>query len=101
MIFIYTTCASEGEAKLLGKMIIEKKMGACVDYWPINSMYNGEKGFKELPQTMMMITTLEPKMEEVNDFMSHHHSYSVPLVAGLDVHRISRSYKEWMVQKMA
>ena len=100
MIFIYTTCANESEAKSLGKLIIEKNLGACVDYWPINSMYNGEKGYKELSQTMMMITTFEPKLEDVNDFMSKHHSYSVPLVAGLDIHRINRAYKEWMMGKM-
>ena len=100
MVFIYTNCASEGEAKLLGKMIIDQKMGACVDYWPIHSIFNNERGFKELPQTMVMITTIESKIEEVNDFMSHHHSYSIPLVAGLDIHRINRAYKEWMAEKM-
>lgn len=101
MIFIYTTCANIDEARSLGKLIIEKKMGACVDFWPINSMYNGEEGFKEISQTMLMITTFEPKLEDINDFMSHHHSYSVPLVAGLDVRRINRAYKEWLTEKMA
>jgi periplasmic divalent cation tolerance protein len=101
MVFIYTTCANPEEAKSLGKLIIEKKMGACVDYWPIHSMYNVKGGLKELSETMMMITTFEPKLEEVNDFMSKHHSYSVPLVGGVDVHRINRAYKEWMMQAMA
>jgi periplasmic divalent cation tolerance protein len=101
MIFIYTTCANSNEAKSLGKLIIEQKMGACVDYWSVNSMYVGENGFKELPQTMMMVTTFEPKLEDINDFISHHHSYSVPLVAGVDVRRINRAYKEWLTEKMA
>lgn len=101
MIFIYTTCANSSEAKFLGKLIIENKMGACVDYWPVNSMYDDKNGLKELSQTMMMVTTFEPKLEDVNDFISKHHSYSVPLVAGLDIRRINRAYKEWMTEKMA
>lgn len=101
MIFIYTTCASEAEAKSLGEMIIKQKMGAAVEYWPVNSIACEENGqCKELAETMLMITTLEPKLEEVNDFMSQHHSYSVPLVAGLDIHRINRAYKEWMAESM-
>ncbi|MGY4884894.1 MAG: divalent cation tolerance protein CutA, partial [Nanobdellota archaeon] len=40
MVFIYTTCATQEEAKSLAKLIIDKKLGACVDYWPINSIYN-------------------------------------------------------------
>ena len=101
MIFIYTTCADSKEAKLLGKSIIDQKMGACVDYWPVDSMYVENGGIKEIPQTMMMITTFEPKLEDVNDFISKHHSYSVPLVAGVDVRRINRAYKEWLTEKIA
>ena|SRR6266568_6818429 len=100
MVFIYTTCANTDEAKLLGKLIIDKKMGACVDYWPINSMYNWEGELKELSQTMLMITTLESKLEEVNDLISKHHSYSTPLIAGIDIRRINRAYKEWMTEKI-
>lgn len=100
MVFIYTTCANSSEAKLLGKLIIDKKMGACVDYWAINSMYNWEGDFKEVEQTMIMITTLENKIEEVNDLISKHHSYATPLIAGVDIRRMNRAYKEWMTEKI-
>lgn len=100
MVFIYTTCANEKEAKLLGKLIIDKKMGVCVDYWPINSIYNWEGDLKEVSQIMLMITTLEHKLEEVNDLISEHHSYSTPLIAGVDICRMNRAYKEWMTEKI-
>ena len=100
MVFIYTTCASPDEAKLLGKLIIDNKMGSCVDFWPINSMYSWEGKLKELSQTMLMITTLESKLEEVNDLISKHHSYSTPLIAGVDIRRLNRAYKEWMTGKI-
>jgi periplasmic divalent cation tolerance protein len=100
MVFIYTTCENEKEAKLLGKLIIDKKMGACVDYWPINSMYNWEGKFEEVSQVMLMITTLEHKLEEVSDLISKHHSYSTPLIAGVDIRRMNRAYKEWMAEKI-
>ena len=101
MVFIYTTCADSNEAKTLGKLIIENKMGACVDFWPVNSMYNWENSLKEVSQVIMMITTFESKLEEVNDFISKHHSYSVPLIAGIDIRRINRAYKEWMMQEIS
>ncbi len=100
MVFIYTTCENEKEAKLLGKLIIEQKIGVCVDYWPINSMYNWEGEYKEVSQIMIMITTLEHKMEEVNDLISKNHSYAVPLIAGVDIRRMNRAYKEWMTQNI-
>lgn len=100
MVFIYTTCANDEEARLLGKMIIDRKMGACVDYWSIESMYNWEGELKQVKQTMLMITTLESKLEEVNELISQHHSYSTPLIAGIDIRRVNRAYKEWMREKI-
>jgi uncharacterized protein involved in tolerance to divalent cations len=53
MLFIYTTCATEAEAENLGKLIINNKMGACVDYWPVKSIYEWKGEFKEVPQVML------------------------------------------------
>jgi periplasmic divalent cation tolerance protein len=100
MVFIYTTCATSDEAKRLGKLIIKKQLGACVDYWLVDSMYNWKKKFVEIPQVMIMISTFESKLELVNDLISQHHSYSTPLIAGIDVRRINRAYKEWMMQEV-
>lgn len=100
MVFIYTTCATEEEAKYLGKLIIDNKLGACVDFWPVSSMYNWENKFVEKFQIMMMISTFESKIETINDLISKHHSYSIPLIGGVDVRRINRAYREWMMNEV-
>jgi len=101
MVFIHTTCATGEEAEALSKLIIDNRMGACVHYWPINSMYNWKGGFKKMEEFMMVITTFESKLEVVNDLISKHHSYSTPMIAGVDVRRINRAYKEWMMEEVA
>ncbi len=100
MVFIHTTFANSKEAETLGKLIIDKKMGASVHYWPIKSMYNWKGEFKNMNEVMMSVTTFESKLEEVNDLISEHHSYSTPLIAGVDVRRINRAYKEWMMEEV-
>lgn len=100
MVFIHTTCANREEAEALGKLIIGKKMGACVHYWPIRSMYKWKGELKETEEVMMVITTFESKLEEVNDLIKEHHSYSTPMIAGVDVRRINRAYKEWMTEEV-
>jgi periplasmic divalent cation tolerance protein len=100
MIFIYTSCATSDEAKRIGKLIIDQKLGVCVDSWPVNSMYNWKGEFIEMPHIMLMISTFESKLELVNDLISKTHSYSTPLIAGVDVCRINRAYKEWMMSEV-
>lgn len=101
MVFIHTTCATVKEAETLGRLIIDNKMGACVHSWPIKSMYKWEGELKVTEEMMMVIVTFESKLEDVNDLISKHHSYSTPMIAGVDVRRINRSYKEWMTQNIS
>lgn len=100
MVFIYTTCESMEEARKIGELIIQNKTGACVDFWPISSCYNWEGGLQCVEQVMLLITTFEAKTEEVTDLISKNHTYSIPLIAGVDVRRINRPYKEWMTKEM-
>lgn len=88
------------EAKRLGKMIVEQKLASCVDFWPVGSMYYWKNEFKAVSQAMLMITSLETKLQGIEDLLAKNHSYSVPLTAGVDVRRINRPYKEWMAQTL-
>ncbi|MFA5750759.1 MAG: divalent-cation tolerance protein CutA [Candidatus Paceibacterota bacterium] len=99
MVFVYTTCATSEEAERLGKLVIDGKLGACVESWSINSMYNWEGKLRRIKEIMMMIATFESKLETLNDLISEHHIYSTPLIAGVDVRRINRAYKEWMIEE--
>jgi periplasmic divalent cation tolerance protein len=86
------------EARGLGEMIINKKIAACVDFWPISSCYNWKGSFSCVSQVMLLITTFEAKLEDVNQIIGEHHTYSTPLIAGVDVRRINHPYKEWMME---
>lgn len=101
MLFIHTTCATSDEAEALGELIIDSKMGACVDYWPVESLYHWDSKLKKISQVMIIITTFESKLDDVTELISKHHSYSTPLIAGMDVRRINRVYKEWMMKEVA
>lgn len=100
MVFVYTTCSTAEEAQKLGKLVIDQKMGVCVDYWPVSSMYNWKNKFEHVPQIMISIATFENKLEDVNNLISEHHSYSVPMIAGVDVRRINRAFREWMMKEI-
>jgi periplasmic divalent cation tolerance protein len=86
------------EAQELGSLIVNKKIAACVDFWPISSCYHWKGTFQCVTQAMLLVTTFEAKLEEVNEIISENHSYSVPLIAGVDVRRINHPFKEWMME---
>lgn len=95
MVFIYTTCKDIAQAKELGKKIIKAKVAACVNIWPIESIYSWEGELKEDNEAVLMIKTNEPKMAEIEEFLRKNHSYSTPFVGGIHIDRINHEYKEW------
>jgi periplasmic divalent cation tolerance protein len=100
MVFIYTTCKDMESARKLGQKIIESKIGACVDMWPIESMYYWKGEFQSKTQAMLMVSTIEKNLQGVDDLMSVKHEYNTPMIAGVDVRRINHDYKEWMAQTL-
>ncbi|MEK7212653.1 MAG: divalent-cation tolerance protein CutA [Patescibacteria group bacterium] len=96
MVFIYTTCKNIDEAKKLGRSLIEKHLAACVNIWPINSMYFWKEELRDDAEAALLIKTNEPKVADIEDFITTNHSYSTPLAATVNVHRLNRAYKEWM-----
>lgn len=100
MVFVYTTCKDMDEAEALAARIIESKHAACVDFWPIRSCYNWEGAMQCIDEAMLLVTTFESKLDSVTNIINHNHTYSVPLIAGVDIRRINHPYKEWMMSEI-
>lgn len=98
MIFIHTTCRDLEEARKLGDMIIQNKLAACVDFWPISSCCNLNGRLVCQDRVKLLISTFESRLDSITRLINENHSEMVPLIAGVDVRRLNHSYKEWMME---
>lgn len=96
MIFVYTTCRDIQKAKKIGKLIIEKKLGSCVNIWPIESICFWEEKLQENQEVALLIKTIEFKLQEIENLIKENHSYDIPCIATIDIKRINSAYKEWL-----
>lgn len=97
MILIYTTCRDILEAKQLGKLIIEKHLAACVNIWPIESIYFWKDKLTEDQEAVLLIKTHESKVANIEELILKNHTYATPFIGSIDVRRLNREYKEWML----
>jgi len=100
MVYIYSTCKDEAEAKLIGRLILERRLASCVLRWPVQSIYRWEGEIKDQTEVILMVKTNENKMQEIEDLISENHSYSMPFIAACDIRRLNRPYKEWMASQI-
>ncbi|MBM3257212.1 MAG: divalent-cation tolerance protein CutA [Candidatus Liptonbacteria bacterium] len=96
MVIIYTTCKDTAEATKIGKVILDSKLASCVNIWPIQSMFHWEGKLANQLEAGMLVKTVEHHTAEIEELITKNHSYSVPFIGVMQVHRHNRAYREWM-----
>ena len=95
MVFIYSTCKDTAEAVRLGDLIVKGHLAACVNIWPIQSMYMDGESLVNRTEAALLVKTVEKKLQPIEELLEKNHSYATPFVGAFDIRRINRAYKEW------
>jgi len=101
MVFVYITCASSEEAKKLAKILLEKKSAGCVNIFPVQSMYPENGAIREAGEYVLIVKTIDSKVQIVEDIARENHSYKTPFIGTLSLTRLNREYKEWLTGVVA
>ena len=100
MIFIYVTCKDQKEAKKISKHLLEKKLVACANMFPITSMYSWEGKITEENEFVLLLKTKEENYNKIKKEIETIHSYDIPCVAKLDV-KFNKKYGDWVMQEVS
>ena len=80
MTLLYITCKDSKEAKKISKYLLEKKLIACANMFPIESMYWWEEKIVEDKEVVMLAKTNEKNVEKVEEEVKKLHSYDIPCI---------------------
>ncbi len=95
-IVIQTTCANKQEAKNIAKILIEKKLAACVQMSKILSFYEWNDEFCEDNEVLLSIKTKKENFKKIKSKIKELHSYDVPEIISIDIKNVSNDYKKFM-----
>lgn len=96
MIIIYTTCKNKKEATNIAKMILRLKLAACVNFWPISSIYSwkGKMAFSQ--EVVLFIKTKNNYYKKIETLIKKIHSYKIPCVLSLKIEKGEKNYLKWL-----
>lgn len=100
MILIYVTCKDIEEAKKISKNLLEKRLIACANMFPINSMYWWEGKINEDKEFALIIKTKKEKFDEVKKEIKKIHSYKVPCIVSFDIKRGNEDFLNWIKKEV-
>lgn len=96
-VIITTTTETLDEAKKIGRLLVEKKMAACVNIiGPIASIYTWEDKIEEAQEYKLLIKSFMENWPAVREQIKAVHSYTVPEITLLNAEQMNPEYLAWM-----
>jgi len=94
-VFIYITNPTKEEAKKIAKHLLKKKLIACVNIFPIDSLYRWEGKIVDEKEFVLIAKTTEENFEKVKEEVESIHSYTIPCIIKIPVSS-NRKYYNWL-----
>ena len=99
-IIIRTTTDDKEEAQDLALLLVKNKLSACVQIYPIESVYTWENKIEKENEFMLEIKTTSDNFEKIRNFILKNHSYEVPEIIVIPILYGSGEYLDWIQQSV-
>ena len=100
MRIVYITTKNSGEAKKIANHLLEKKLIACANIFPIESMYWWKGEVQEDVEFVVLCKTKDEMFEAVNTEVVNMHEHDTPAVYSWKVDKINDKYSEWVEKEV-
>ena len=96
-VLVISTINNLEVAKEIAKILIEKKLAACVNIVPqVTSIYKWKNDICEDKEYLMLLKTTKDFSENLKAELINLHPYDVPEVICMDISEGSKEYLEWI-----
>ncbi|MEI9971950.1 MAG: divalent-cation tolerance protein CutA [Ignavibacteriota bacterium] len=96
-IVVLNTCGSAAEAERLARLLVDRRLAACVSIAPqIRSFYRWKGAVESSEEWLLLIKSSQPLFERLRNALESEHSYEVPEVLALPVVEGNASYLDWL-----
>jgi periplasmic divalent cation tolerance protein len=92
-----TTVGSLEEGRKLARMLVERRVAACVNLVPnLVSIYRWQGGVEEANEILLVMKTTAERLPALENAVRELHSYEVPEFLALSVEAGSQPYLDWL-----
>jgi periplasmic divalent cation tolerance protein len=100
-IAVYTTVASEQEAQALARAVVERRLAACAQIWPIESYYVWEGALQHDHEYRILFKTTDERYGAVETAIRELHAYELPAIHAVTMAHVYAPFAEWIAEGSA
>lgn len=93
---VYSTAPSEEESRRIGRNVIAKKLAACVNIFPIKSIYRWKGEIQEDEEQVLIFKTRSELVSQVIQEIEKECTYDVPCAVSYEMSGGSEKYLKWI-----
>ncbi len=84
MISIYITCRNKAEAEKLSLHLLEQRLIACANMFPVSSMYWFKGKLQKEGEVAILAKSVKEHFEKVKQAVRQVHSYDIPCIVSYE-----------------
>lgn len=93
---IFTTTGNLQEAENMARMLVSRKLAACVQITDVSSTYMWQGELRKEPEHLLLIKTLSSRFADIQAVILENSSYEVPEIVQLPVEQGFPAYLAWI-----
>jgi periplasmic divalent cation tolerance protein len=99
---VLTTCGNDEDASGLARVLVERRLAACVNaIGRVSSTYRWKGEVQRDQETLLIIKTTAPRLAAVEKAIREQSKYELPEVIALPIHGGSADYLAWVRESVA
>ncbi len=99
MTLVYITCKDRKEAEKISMRLLEKRLIACANIFPVKSMYWWNKKIVNSNESVIIAKTSSKNFRKVENEVKKSHSYEIPCILRIDA-AANRDYEAWAKKEL-
>ncbi len=93
---VMTTCGGKADAELIATTLIEKRLAACVQMFPIESVFHWEGAVQQAEEWMLLGKIKAADYADVEAAIAAVHPYSTPEIIEIGIAKGAQAYLNWI-----
>ncbi len=97
---VYITAGNMDEAKMIGRSLVEERLAACANIFPISSIYRWKGNVEEASEFGIILKTKSHRIKAIERKVKDLHSYEVPCIVSFKLDDGSDDYLKWIKESV-
>ncbi|MCK5024605.1 MAG: divalent-cation tolerance protein CutA [Thermoplasmata archaeon] len=93
---VLITAPNDQEASILSHALVEEKLIACANRFPVQSIYRWQDNIENEAEIMLICKIMASNLDKLIKRVKELHSYDVPEIIALPILGGSKDYLDWV-----